>query len=52
MYCISFFIYNDIIYDKRIRNEIANYLLANHLDYQNINIPTEEGDKDILDYIN
>ena len=51
MYCISKFIYDDIKYNKRVRNEVANYLLSHHLEYQNINIPSEDGEKNILDYI-
>ena len=51
-YCIALFIYKNIKFHRRVRNEIANYLLANHLLYKNINIPIEEGDKQILDYIN
>ena len=42
MYYISYFIYNEIRFHKRVRQEIANYLLANHIMYENVNIPTEK----------
>ena len=32
--------------------EIANYILNNYRQFENINIPTEEGEKNILYYIN
>ena len=50
--CLSLFIYNDETEHLRSRNEIANYLLANWQKYENINIDTEDGEKNILEYIN
>ena len=52
MRCIELFIYKNENEHFRVRNEIANYLLTNYRQLENINIHTEVGDKYILDYIN
>ena len=52
MRCIALFVYLDENEHYRVRNEISNYLFSNYRNYENIEIPTEEGNKSILDYIN
>ena len=52
MRCIALFIYKNENEYYRVRKEIANYLLTNYRQFENINIPTEEGEKNILDYFN
>ena len=48
---ISLFVYYYENEHHRVCNEIANYLYTNFRNYENIPIPTEEGPKEILDYI-
>ena len=52
MRCITLFVYKNENEDLQVRNEIANYLYNYHHQFENISIPTEEGWKSILQYIN
>ena len=52
MRCFGLFIYQDTNYYQKIRQEISNYLSMHYKEYENLQILTEEGDKDILEYIN
>ena len=49
---ITLFIYSDKNEHLWVRNEICNYLLGNYRNYENIEIPTEDGPKSIINYIN
>ena len=52
MRCFALFVYKNENEHFRIRNEIASYLLTHYQEYENTIIPTEEGEKGIMDYIN
>ena len=51
MRCISLFVYRDENLHHWVHDEIANYLFTNFRNYENVSIPTEEGLKEILEYI-
>ena len=51
MRTIALFIYNNENEYTRVRNEIANFLLLNNKSYENITLHTEDGPKNILEYI-